>query len=446
MRSEPIAGNDLIGISALELAATIKGGRASSVEVVSAHLDQVSRVNPTLKAVVQISARALEDAAIADQVLASGADIGPLHGVPFTVKDWIETKDLICAAGMDDRRDRLPKRDATVVARMRAAGAILLGKTKPGSTEDIYPAPNNPHNLAHTPGSSSSGEAAIIAALGSPLGLGSDSGGSLRWPAHCCGVAALKPTSGLVPNTGHIPPIVALSDPRTVIGPFARTVADLETTLKVISGEDGKDASTLPVALGSMDDISISSLRIACFTSFEGASPDAATVSALEDARHAVEACGATVIEAIPPRIDEALGITQAYWSRPESGSLKTWAPWGQSTLSADAIERSLFEWDRLRRAFTEFMADFDLVICPTGETAAPTRSEALAQDYIYTLPFSLTGQPVAVVRMGTSPGGLPIGIQIAAKPFRDPIALAGARVLERRAGPWAAPKIAAAE
>lgn len=441
-----MTGNNLIALSALELGQTIQRRQASSLEVVSAHLDQISRVNPALKAVVQISDVALKEAAAADEAFTRSNNVGPLHGVPFTVKDWIETKDLICAAGMEHRKDRLPRHDATVVARMRAAGAILLGKTKPGSTEDIYPAPKNPHNLAHSPGSSSSGEAAIIAALGSPMGLGSDSGGSLRWPAHCCGVATLKPTSGLVPNTGHVPPIIALSDPRTVIGPFARSVADLEVALKVIVGEDDKDASTLPVPLGTMDDVSPSSLRVAYFAGFEGASPDVSTVSALEDARRAFEAYGATVIDVNPPRIEEALGITQAYWSRPESGSLKTWAPWGKSTLPADAIEQSLFEWDRLRRAFTEFMADFDLVICPTGETAAPARAEALAQDYIYTVPFSLTGQPVAVVRMGTSKDGLPIGIQIAAKPFRDHIALAGARILERHAGPWAAPQIAAAE
>lgn len=441
-----MTGNDLTAQSALELATTIREREASSVEVVSAHLERISRVNPALKAVVQVSGTALEEAAVADRLLASGAAVGPLHGVPFTVKDWIETKGLICAAGMEHRRDRVPRRDATVVHRMRSAGAILLGKTKPGSTEDVYPAPKNPHNLAHTPGASSSGEAAIIAGLGSPLGLGSDSGGSLRWPAHCCGVATLKPTSGLVPGTGHVPPTIALSDPRTVIGPFARSVADLEVALRVIAGEDGKDASTHPVPLGNSDDISPSSLRVACFADFEGASPDAATLQSLEEARRAFEACGATVIEAKPPRIEEALGITQAYWARPESGSLKTWAPWGTSTLSADAVEQSLFEWDRLRRAFTAFMADIDLVICPTGETAAPARAEAVAQDYIFTLPFSLTGQPVAVVRMGTSAEGLPIGIQIAAKPFRDHIALAGAGVLERHTGRWSAPEIAAAE
>ena len=130
-----------------------------------------------------------------------------LHGVPFTVKDWIETTGLVCAANREARRDYVPRRDATVVARMRAAGAIVLGKTKPQASADIHPAPKNPYDASRSPGGSSSGEAVIVAACGSPLGLGSDSGGSIRWPAHCCGVAGLKPSSGLVPNTGHVPPI-----------------------------------------------------------------------------------------------------------------------------------------------------------------------------------------------------------------------------------------------
>lgn len=441
-----MAGNDIIGMSALELAATIKDGRASSVEVVSAHLDQIDKVNPALNAVVQISREALAEAAEADRILASGGDVGPLHGVPFTVKDWIETKGLICAAGIEERKDFKPKRDATVVVRMRAAGAILLGKTKTGSTADLYPAPKNPHNLAHSPGSSSSGEVAIIASQGSPIGLGSDSGGSLRWPAHCCGVTTLKPTSGLVPGTGHVPPTIALSDPRTAIGPFARSVADLAAVLKVIAGEDGKDASTLPVPLQDMAGVVPTSLRVACFMEFEGARPDAATLNAVREATRALHEAGASVIDVTPPRIEEALKITQAYWARPESGSARNWAPWGKSTLSADEVEQSLFEWDRLRRAFTGFMADFDLIICPTGETAAPLRTEPIAQDYIYTLPFSLTGYPVAVVRMGTSDEGLPIGVQVVAKPFRDHIALAGAGLLERHTGQWAPPAIAASQ
>lgn len=434
--------NDLTTLSALDLANIIRSGGASALEVVTAHMDRIDGVNPHIHAVVQISEVAREEARRADEAMARGGAIGPLHGVPFTVKDWIETKGLVCDAGHEARRDFVPREDATVVARMRAAGAILLGKTKTGSTADLHPAPQNPFNSAHTPGASSSGEVAIIASGGSPLGLGSDSGGSLRWPAHCCGVATLKPTSGLVPGTGHVPPTIALSDPRTVIGPFARSVDDLTTVLKVIAGEDGRDASTLPVPLGDPGSVSPGSLRVGWFTEFEGAVPDDATLDATEEAVKAFEATGASLTRTVPPRIDEAMRITKAYWARPESNSANRWAPWGKSTLSADEVERSLFEWDRLRRAFTQFMSDFDLVICPTAATPAPARTEALAEDYVYTLPFSLTGQPVAVVRMGTSGNGLPIGVQVAARPFRDHFALAGASLLERHAGAFPPPPI----
>lgn len=433
---------NLLNLSALQLAALIKAGEASSVEVVGEHLKQIERVNPSLHAIVQLSDDAPEDARAADAALASGETPGPLHGVPFTVKDWIETRDLPCAASLEDRRKFRPKRDATAVDRMRAAGAILLGKTKPNSTEDTHPAPKNPYNQDHTPGASSSGEAAIIAARGSPLGLGSDSGGSLRWPAHCCGIATLKPTSGLVPNTGHFPPIIAMSDPRTVIGPMARRVADLAVTLKVVAGEDGKDASTLPFGIGDMENVAVSDLRVACFSEFEGADADAATLKVFAEAKRALMEGGAGVTDDCPPRIEEASRITNAYWSRPESMSLKSWSPWGESNLDADAIERSLFEWDRLKRAFAGFMAGYDVILCPAASSAAPARFEATVRDYMFTLPFSLTGYPVAVVRAGTSGNGLPIGVQIAAKPFRDHIALAAAQVIEQHTGPFVAPDV----
>jgi len=194
--------DDPVRASASTLARAIRAKQISSVEVVTAHLRRIEVVNARLNAVVQISETALAEARAADAALARG-HVGALHGVPFTVKDWIETAGLVCAAGAEQRRSFVPQRDATAVARMRAAGGIVLGKTKPGSTADVYPQPHNPYDARRTPGGSSSGEAAIVAACGSPLGLGSDSGGSIRWPAHCCGVAGLKPTTGLVPNTGH---------------------------------------------------------------------------------------------------------------------------------------------------------------------------------------------------------------------------------------------------
>jgi len=429
--------------TASEIAQAIRAGDVSSREVVAAHLARIESANARLNAVVQLSPSALDDAQAADTALARGDVRGPLHGVPFTVKDWIETAGLVCAAGIDARRAFVPKRDATVVARMRAAGAILLGKTKPGATADVYAAPTNPYDATRTPGGSSSGEAAIVAARGSPLGLGSDSGGSIRWPAHCCGVAALKPTSGLVPNTGHVPCISALADPRTVIGPLARGVDDLALTLSIIAGVDWHDAGVVPMRLGEPDAVDVATLRVARFDRFAGAQPTAEVAIAVDAAIAALAGAGARVTDAVPPRIDEALAITQAYWARPESISWKTWQPWGASTLSADAVERSLFEWDRLRRAFLGFMADFDLIVCPVAPDAAPARADYSGDDYIYTLPFSLTGQPCVVVRAGTSDDGMPLGVQLVARAWHDHVALAAARVVEHALGDWEPPVVA---
>ena len=425
-------------LPALALARAIRAKELSSVEVVEAHLQRIEAVNPRLNAVVQLSQTALSEARAADAAIARGEALGALHGVPFTVKDWIETAGIVCAAGVEMRREYVPKHDAPVVARMRAAGAILLGKTKPGATDDVYPAAHNPYDLTRTPGGSSAGEAAIIAACGSPIGLGSDSGGSIRQPAHYCGIAGLKPTSGRVPNTGHFPPITALADPRTVIGPMARSVDDLAAVLSIIAGADVNDASVVPMPTADIDGVDVGALRIARFDAFDGATCSSDVVHALSAAADVLSRACASVRAAVPPRIEESMAITRAYWARPESVSTKAWRPWGKSTLNADDVERSLFEWDRLRRAFLGFMSEFDVIVCPVAATATPPTGAAnKPEDYVYMLPFSLVGYPVAVVRAGTSSDGMPIGVQIVAKPWCEHVALAAARTIERALGGW---------
>ena len=433
----------LTSTSATGLAWMIRERRVSSLEVIDAHLRRIDEVNQRIHAVVQMDAdQARADARAADEAIARGDDVGPLYGVPFTVKDWIETEGMVCAAGFAERADYVPKRDATVVARMRAAGAIVLGKTNVNDGRPLYERPRNPYDLDRTPGASSSGEAAIIAAGGSPLGLGSDSGGSLRWPAHCCGIATLKPTSGLVPNTGHFPRIGALSDPRTAIGPLARSVDDLALTLRVIAGPDFCDPGAVPVPLGDIDRVELRGLRVATYVDAPGAKPSSTVVDATRAAASALEGAGAIVEEATPPRLDEALAITHAYWARPESTSLSEWRPPTASTLTADDVERSLFEWDRLRRDVLQFMQRFDVIVCPVAADIAPELRDPRDVDFIYTLPYSLTGYPVAVVRAGTSGAGMPVGVQVVARSWCDQVALAAARCIERACGGWVAPEL----
>ncbi|MBI5283724.1 MAG: amidase [Chloroflexi bacterium] len=436
--------DDLCSLPATRLAQLIRGRQASATEVVGAHLRRIEAVNPRINAVVQLRAEAaLKQASAADAAIARGDAIGPLHGVPFTVKDWIETSDLICVAGFEERRSYVPKRDATAVARMRAAGAILLGKTNVNDGSPVYARPNNPHDLDRSPGASSSGEAAIIAAGGSPLGIASDSGGSIRWPAHCCGVAALKPTSGLVPNTGHFPRIGAMSDPRTAIGPMARSIGDLALALPIIAGPDGRDAGVVPMPIGDMAAVKAKGLRVAHYTRMPDATPSPETVAATEAAARALEAAGARVSEARPPRLEESLPITLSYWRRPSSVSWSRWMPSGEAKLSGEDVERHLFEWERFRRYMVLFMEDYDVIVCPVAADAAPPHGPVPVENWLYTLPYSLTGQPVAVVRAGTSAEGLPIGVQVVARSWRDDIALAAAAVVERALGPWPASAVA---
>ncbi len=433
----------MLYISAAALARRLRDRDISAEEVVQAHLRRIEAVNPLLNAVVQLAAeQALQEARAADADRARGRLRGPLHGVPFTVKDWIDAAGLPCTGGDPRFRARVPAEDATVVARMRQAGAILLGKTNVLAENPIYGRTNNPYNLAYSPTGSSSGEAALIAAGGSPLGLGSDSGGSIRQPAHACGICGLKPTTGRVPLTGHFPFISAMNDPRTTIGPLARFVEDLALALPILCGMDWKDASVVPMPLGDWRAVEASALRVATYTHHEGAAPTPETTATCQRAAQALAALGACVEEALPPRIEEAAVITREYWQRPESASADEWMPEGEFRLSSEQVEEHLFRWDRFRRALIGFMARYDVILTPAAER--PATPHGTDPGWIpYTLPYSLTGWPCAVVRAGTSPEGMPIGVQVVARPWRDDVALAVAAAIERTLGGWQPPPLA---
>jgi amidase len=431
---------ELFYASATTLARRIRGREISSVEVVQAHLQRIEQVNPRLNAVVQLATgQALDAARAADAALAQGQAVGPLHGVPFTVKDWIDAADLPCTGGDPRFRDRVPALDATVVARLRRAGAILLGKTNVVVENEVYGRTNNPYNLAYSPCGSSSGEAAIIAAGGSPLGLGSDSGGSIRQPAHACGIAAIKPTTGRVPLAGHFPWIGPMNDPRTVIGPLARYVADLALALPIISGVDWQDASVIPMPLADWRAVDMSSLRVAFYTHHAEAEPTPETAETCRRAACSLASLGAAVEETLPPRIEEAYTITRQYWARPESASADEWFPDGEFKLTSEQVEQHLFTWDRFRRALIGFMAGYDVILTPVAELPARPHGESEGR-IPYTLPYSLTGYPAVVVRCGTAPDGMPIGVQVVARPWRDDVALAVAGTLEAALGGWQPP------
>jgi amidase len=421
---------DIIGAPAGWLARAIRTKQVSSLEVVRAHLEHIHTVNPRLNAVVFATGEsALKQARAADRKGSKRkAVLGPLHGVPFTAKDIFDTAGLPTTAGLRMLRSNIPERDATVVARMRAAGAILIGKTlcPPGgvggdSWNSLHGGTRNPYDIARSPGASSSGEAAIIAAGGSPIGLGSDSGGSIRMPAHYCGIAALKPTTGLVPSTGAYALPGGLTDPRSQVGPMARFVSDLILTLPLLVGPDGVDSAVVPVPLAKRTP-KLAGLRVGWYADDGIAKPIQAISAAVRAAARALGDAGCMVTEARPPALHEAHQVTLGYW--------------GDKRMSHDRLYR---RWDAFRTEILGFMSDFDLIVCPVAPDIAPLyRSKYVPTNmFSYTIPYSLTGNPCVVVRAGTSHEGLPIGVQVIARNWHDDVALRGAHAIERALGGW---------
>lgn len=433
---------DPLASSALELGHAICSKQVSSLELTEAFLGRIGDVNPQLNALCHIAeetARRLARAA--DEELARGVRRSPLHGVPFTVKDWIEVADMPCIAGDERYRTYVPSHNATTVSRLLDAGCVLLGKTTVGDDSSVYGRVSNPYRLSCTPGGSSSGEAAIIAASGSPFGLGSDSGGSIREPAHLCGIAGLRPTTGRIPITGHLPRINTFVDPRTVIGPMARFVDDLTAILPILSGVDWRDPSVVPMPVGDPSRVNCASLRGAFYTNYASQEPSADGGAIALRAARFLDGAGIRMTERWPSRLDEVLGITQEYWSRAGSeGLADEWQPDGCGKLTGVEVERHLWQWDRFRRTLIAFMEEFDFIVTPVSDYAA--REHGRTGGAPYCLPYSLAGAPCVVVRAGTSSDGLPVGVQVVARPWREDVALAVAKMIEAQFGGWTRPTI----
>ena len=455
--------------SATRLAIAIASRERSSVEVVEACLARLEEVNPRLNAVVCLSADALERARAADAAVARGDSLGPLHGVPFTIKDSLDTAGVVTTAGTAGWRARVPERDATVVARLRAAGGILLGKTNTPeftwaneTANDVYGRTSNPYDLGRTPGGSSGGSAAAVAAGLSPFDIGSDSGNSIRHPAHLCGVAGIKPTSGRVPRTGHWPGYGGLFESFTQLGPIARRVEDLELVLRVISGPDGEDPHIAPVALREASSVDVSTLRVAWFADNGIRTPTAETSTAVRAAVDALAGTGAACVETLPADIADARPAWEAVvradgfawlWrlieaaGTPGHGSYDTFGwvrPREGEPIPGDAVSAAMERADAVRASLLRWFAPFDLIVSPVLPAPAVRHGETLSPEYgdTYSEVHNLTGWPAVTVRAGSSPEGLPIGVQLVAHPWREDVALAAARVVEAATGGWHAPAL----
>src|ERR1035438_1443941 len=305
--------NDLIFTSAAKLAEMIRGKQVAPTEVLDAYIRRIEAVNPRLNALVTLTLEQAREAAAASEArIAKGDPLGALEGVPVSIKDTIETAGVRTVSGTRLRENHVPAVDAPVVARLKRAGAGMLGKTNGAegamdrrSENPVFGRPSNPFNLTRVPGGSSGGEAAAIASGCSAAGVGSDMGGSIRVPAHFCGIAGLKPTPGRVPGSGHFPGAAfgpfALG---TSLGPMARRVEDLGLLFGVLAGFDPADPMSVPFATHDYRTENLRGLRVMFYTS-DGISPvTAATTEAVRRAAGALAAAGAEIVEQRPKGID----------------------------------------------------------------------------------------------------------------------------------------------
>ena len=464
--------SDIIYASAKTMARAIRDKEVSAVELVEAHLARIEGVNPALNAVVQLAAeRARAEAAEADAALARGARKGALHGVPFTLKDSIDTQGVITTGGTLGRKSYVPDTDATVAARLRAAGGILLGKTNTpeltyaGETDNlIYGRTNNPFDVSRAPGGSSGGAGAIVCCGGAAFDIGSDTGGSIRGPAHYCGITGIKPNSGRVPRTGHIVPhSFGAVDSLTQNGPMARYVEDLALILPIISGPDWDDPHIVPMPLGDPADVDISRLRVAFYAHNGVNTPTDEIMAAVRTAASALDDVCASVEEDLPSAIPDNPDINnQLSQGNGQAGARRLLEKYGttethewitrllekasENMVSVQEYTAALEKVDGYRSAMLGFMENYDVVICPVSSYAALPHGESMSDERRtgigYTATYNITGWPSTVVRGGTSPDGLPIGVQVVARPWREDVSLAVAQYLEGALGGWQKPPL----
>jgi len=462
----------LYNSSAKALAGAIRDKRISSVELVDIYLDRIDQVNPSLNAVVQLRAEgARADARRADESLARGDSLRPLHGLPMTIKDSFDTEGVITSWGTLGRAGFVPDRDATVVRRLRDAGAILLGKTNTAEftygfeTHNlVYGRTNNPWDLARSPAGSSGGAAAIVAAGGATFDVGTDATGSVRGPAAHCGLAGLKPTQSRIPRTGHAIPFGGIFDLYQQPGPLTRYVEDLYLILSILAGPDHIDPSILPMPLGNPEDVQLSSLRVAYYVDDGVDSPTPATQETVRAAARALEGVVLQVAEARPSGIERTADVSGALISA-DGGAIFRRLMSAQGTteisinpawsspadivfppLDGEELDAVVAGWYALRSSMSRFLLEHDVVVCPVTSVPAVLHGATYDPDQDlgvnYMEAFSVLGWPVATVRCGTSPEGLPIGVQIAGAPGREDIVLAVAAHLESDLGGFRPPPI----
>jgi Asp-tRNA(Asn)/Glu-tRNA(Gln) amidotransferase A subunit family amidase len=472
-----ICMSDLTFLSAVSMAERVHKKNISPVELVEAHFKQIERLNPRLNAFVHLDPdRPRRDARAAEAAVMSGKTLGPLHGVPVSIKSSINVAGLRCEAGTRLRAGFVATEDAPLVTRLRCAGAIVVGVTNTPEllmaweTDNLlYGRTNNPWDIARTPGGSSGGEAAAIAAGMSAGGVGSDGGGSIRVPAHFSGLCGLKPTPGRIPSTGHYPASAGPFALIGVVGPMARTVADVKALFEAIAGPDIGDACSAPVPARWPDSEEIKKLRIGYFED-DGRTPvTGETRAAVRAAAEALRNTGFEVESFRPKGLEEArllwwnffgivggmlLGAMLKGRENDVSPLLKEFLAWA-TAKPPHTGETPLDTWvrrDAVRQQFFAQMEQYPILLCPAaaipafGHGERSWRIDGKTVEYLdawsYTEWFNLLGNPAAVVPVGRSPEGLPIGVQLVGRPWEEEQVLAVATALERESGAWKSPPV----
>jgi Asp-tRNA(Asn)/Glu-tRNA(Gln) amidotransferase A subunit family amidase len=460
-----------------EITASIRSRALSPVDLVDATLARITEQEPSLHSFVHLDADGARGRArAAEAAVLRGDSLGPLHGVPVTIKSNLDAAGWPCPAGSLLRKDYVPQHDAPLVARLRAAGAILLGNTNTPEFLMAYESNNlltgktsNPWDLSRTAGGSSGGEAAAIASGCSFGGVGSDGGGSIRVPAHFCGICGLKPTPGRIPSTGHFPLGAGALSWLGVVGPMARTIADVRTLFEVIAGPDPGDALSAPVPLQDAGSVApLKGLRVGLLESSALGKVSPETQSAVDRAALMLADQGC----AIEPRklsgLDRALevwwfffGPVVAHLFAPTvtghedqlSPILREYFSYAapESPLTLDAFLSACAQRDDLRAEILGQMRDVPILLSPVCSTpafvhGAGTYRPGAEQCYRDTMRHSqwlnLVGLPGVSVPIGLSAEGLPIGVQVIGHPHEEELVLAVAEKIEQARGPWQAPPL----
>ncbi|HZE27398.1 MAG TPA: amidase [Terriglobales bacterium] len=459
------------------MAEQIRQRKISPLELLDAHLARIANLNPRLNAFVQVDdARARRDAQALESAAVRGEFRGPLHGVPVSIKSSLEVAGLCCASGTKLRAGRIAAKDAVLVSRLKAAGAIVLGITNTPEllmaweTDNLlYGRTNSPWDVARTPGGSSGGEAAAIAAGCSAGGVGSDGGGSIRVPAHFSGICGLKPTPGRIPSTGHYPVSAGPFALLGVVGPMARTVGDLQVLFEVMAGPDDGDPSSAPVPLHKIQRDDLKQIRIGYFED-DGRTPvTPETREAVRTAAEALERAGLQVVPFRPDGLEQArdlwwklfgtaggmiLGPLTKGQESEISPILKEFLNWVASEPPHTG-QTLLYTWllrDELRNQILAQMQVFPILLCPAAAIPAFRHGERVwkvegktvkyLDAWSYTEWFNLLGNPGAVVPVGQSAEGLPIGVQIVGRPWEEELVLAVATEVERECGGFRKPPL----